>query len=298
MKHIYYFFFIAYFFISLIVVYSIHFIFFHWEISQEYDARYSVNEDFLNLDLTSWKQAPFLRFHRWEDITSSWTIAIQKDIEYWNDKKFQFFIFPEDFYEQISQWYLLYAIDTFLKLPFIYTHIDTLDVLFFNQESSARGKMFRQKIYLYSLDRILEDEAISVFIHEFWHYYDIYKWASQKLWNISKKFYEISWQDTDIIKAWQSVNDFVSWYAMSNKYEDFAESYTYYILHNSAFKEKALESSILARKYDFFKEHTFPEQQFYMKNFWKTQEILPYYWDITKITIDVKKFLQYINIYL
>ena len=34
------------------------------------------------------------------------------------------------------------------------------------------------------------------------------------------------------------VKDFVSWYAMTNKYEDFAESFTYYILHNKDFLNK------------------------------------------------------------
>jgi len=39
---------------------------------------------------------------------------------------------------------------------------------------------------------------------------------------------------------------------MTNKYEDFAESFTYYILHNKDFQEKAQKSKLLQKKYDYF----------------------------------------------
>jgi hypothetical protein len=39
---------------------------------------------------------------------------------------------------------------------------------------------------------------------------------------------------------------------MTNKYEDFAESFTYYILHNDDFALKAEKSDILKKKYNFF----------------------------------------------
>jgi hypothetical protein len=52
--------------------------------------------------------------------------------------------------------------------------------------------------------------------------------------------------------------DFVSGYAMTNKYEDFAESLTYYILHNKDFLDKTKTSRILKRKYNFFSFYIFP----------------------------------------
>jgi hypothetical protein len=39
---------------------------------------------------------------------------------------------------------------------------------------------------------------------------------------------------------------------MTNKYEDFAESFTYYVLHNDDFKNKSTKSKILKKKYDYF----------------------------------------------
>jgi hypothetical protein len=44
---------------------------------------------------------------------------------------------------------------------------------------------------------------------------------------------------------------------MTNKYEDFAETFTYYVLHNSDFVEKTKKSEVLKRKYDFFRNYIF-----------------------------------------
>jgi hypothetical protein len=44
---------------------------------------------------------------------------------------------------------------------------------------------------------------------------------------------------------------------MTNKYEDFAESFTYYVLHNNDFYSKAKKSDILMNKYNFFKNNIF-----------------------------------------
>ncbi|MCH8518763.1 putative zinc-binding metallopeptidase [Candidatus Gracilibacteria bacterium] len=313
MKRGYYFLFIAYFLLSLISLFVFRLILSGGEGLEQYDERYDVGEEFLSLDLESGKQVPFLRLHRYnlqdeesrgdeiiisDDIKETGDINTQEIIDNEVNTKFGVYVFPEDFYEDISQGYFLESMKAFLKLPFIDTHIDTLDILLFSQENLTRGQMFRKRIYLYSLERIPYSEALSVFIHEFGHYYDIYGLSPTRFGDISEKFYELSWQDIDILRAGQSVNDFVSGYAMTNMYEDFAESYTYYVLHNSSFREKSLQSTVLARKYAFFEQHAFPKKEFYMRNFSSDNNILPYYWDITKIEIDVEKFLQYIKIYL
>jgi hypothetical protein len=49
---------------------------------------------------------------------------------------------------------------------------------------------------------------------------------------------------------------------MTNKYEDFAESFAYYILHNNDFQEKTRKSSILKKKYDFFGKYLFKNDEF------------------------------------
>jgi hypothetical protein len=73
-------------------------------------------------------------------------------------------------------------------------------------------------------------------------------------------FYNISWESIKVLKPGLEQKDFVSGYAMTNKYEDFAESFTYYILHNDDFLEKSRQSALLRAKYDFFSKYLFRDE--------------------------------------
>lgn len=67
----------------------------------------------------------------------------------------------------------------------------------------------------------------------------------------SARFYVYSWQ-TSLLRTPESLEeDFVTAYAMANPAEDFAESYAYFVLAGSAFKERARKSAVLQKKYDF-----------------------------------------------
>lgn len=140
-----------------------------------------------------------------------------------------------------------------------------------------------------------DEEFLSVLIHEFAHYIDIYALPGSHFGDESQKFYDISWESVSVMKKGLDGSDFVSGYAMTNKYEDFAESYTYYVLHNKDFSKKSQKSKILAKKYDFFKNYIFDKNMFFKENFSAWEEYKPYYWDVTKIPIDVKNFLQYLQ---
>jgi hypothetical protein len=83
---------------------------------------------------------------------------------------------------------------------------------------------------------------------------------------------------------------------MTNKYEDFAESFTYYVLHNGDFLEKSNNSNLLKNKYDFFKKIVFRNNEFSGINFSNNEKIQKYYRDITKIDINLENFLQYLKI--
>jgi len=89
--------------------------------------------------------------------------------------------------------------------------------------------------------------------------------------------------------------DFVSGYSMTNKYEDFAESFTYYVLHNNDFYEKSLLSDILKKKYDFFSNYIFKNDEFKTVSYKVTPYIKDYYRDITKIEYSLQNFLQYLK---
>jgi len=58
------------------------------------------------------------------------------------------------------------------------------------------------------------------------------------------------------------MGDFVSGYALSNKYEDFAESFSFYVFHNDIFRDRALKNVSLQKKYDFFKTYVFDHEEF------------------------------------
>jgi hypothetical protein len=75
--------------------------------------------------------------------------------------------------------------------------------------------------------------------------------------DLSDEFYNISWLSTKTLRSGQSQADFVSGYAMTNKYEDFAESLTYYIIANRDFLEKSEKSEKLQNKYNFFENKLF-----------------------------------------
>ena len=74
----------------------------------------------------------------------------------------------------------------------------------------------------------------------------------------SLSFYRISWASEKTKLADSSENDFVTGYAAWDVFEDFAESFAYFVLHNETFRERAKYNSELAKKYDWFVQNLFP----------------------------------------
>lgn len=173
---------------------------------------------------------------------------------------------------------------------------DEININLNEKKSDIRWKMSKRTLRMYWVNILWRNEFTSVFIHEFGHFIDLYYFNNFLNTDISNKFYNISWDWTKVIKPGLSVNDFVSWYSMTNKYEDFAESFTYYVLHNWDFLNKLKKSDILEKKYEFFSNYVFKDNSFLSSNF-SSEELLlkDYYWDITKIDINFKKFLNYIK---
>lgn len=161
----------------------------------------------------------------------------------------------------------------------------------------VRWKMKWWIVKLFWVKKIDNEELISVFIHEFAHHIDIYYLINSSFSDndTSKYFYDISWESTKVIKNWQKQSDFISGYSMTNKYEDFAESFTYFVLHNSDFILKAEKSKILREKYNFFSNYLFKNNEFEESNFSNQNLLKDYYRDITKIGINLENFLQYLE---
>ncbi len=84
--------------------------------------------------------------------------------------------------------------------------------------------------------------------------------------------------------------DFVSGYAQSNQYEDFAESFVMYIFHNATFADRALRSESLRQKYLFLANSVFPRGYFQGTDF-SIGRVPSYVWDTTKISFSLSKYL-------
>ncbi len=210
------------------------------------------------------------------------------------EKRYNFVFLPETI-----RWWIGEKTDSirlFLETDFVNSFLWSLNVKYYQKMFDVRWKMKDSSVLLFWVEDLSSKEILSVFIHEFGHYVDIYfldDWVSD--FRKTENFYHLSWESTKVLLAGQWQKDFVSGYAMTNKYEDFAESFDYYILHNEDFKKKAENSSILKKKYDFFETTLFSQNQFEWTNFSTDDTVLDYYRDVTKIDFDMTNFLQYLE---
>jgi|GEM_PF-571897 len=95
-------------------------------------------------------------------------------------------------------------------------------------------------------------------------------------------FYQISWLTSEVQRSDTRNEDFVSGYASYNIFEDFAESFAYFVLQNDAFAKRAQDNVALARKYIWLRDVLFQgniPQIASGKSVWKGK--VP--WDITKL---------------
>lgn len=201
--------------------------------------------------------------------------------------------FPLDFKDETKDYNDL--VNSIVSSDFFSWKLNDLKIEFYKDMIDVRGKMKDKTVKMFWVKDLSYDEFNSVFIHELSHFVDLYSLEKKVFIDISDYFYDISWDSTKVIRWWQKQSDFVSGYAMTNKYEDFAESFTYYVLHNNDFLEKSKKSSVLEKKYNFFRNYIFRNNEFVKTDFSLDNEILDYYWDITKIEINSEKFLQYLK---
>lgn len=139
-----------------------------------------------------------------------------------------------------------------------------------------------------------DSEKIAVFVHELGHVVDIHYLKPGITGDLSDDFYGVSWDSYKVKKKGAKLADFVSGYALSNKYEDFAESFSFFVFHNAEFQRRAGENAQIAKKYDFFAKKLFTGKEFVGTDFGSGQT-KSYFWDTTKVAIDTKKYLFYIR---
>lgn len=206
---------------------------------------------------------------------------------------FMFYYFPDNFEKSAQEYSKLFW--DFLSSDAIKKWVYDLHIQMHEKKYYVRGKMKNKSIKMYGIEDLSKEEFLAVAIHEFAHFVDIYYFQKKVIRDLSENFYGISWESTKVIKPWLKQSDFVSGYAMTNKYEDFAESFTYYILHNKDFLQKAQKSEVLMKKYKYFWVYFFKKDDFKQQDFSKENEVLDYYRDITKIPFDIENLLQYLK---
>lgn len=177
--------------------------------------------------------------------------------------------------------------------PYFESKVTPLNLLLDSEKQEPRGQVIGNKLIL-STSISNDSEQLKVFIHELGHIVDIFYLKKGIFADPSNIFYSISWESFNTKKKGQKITDFVSGYALSNKYEDFAESFIFYIFHNEDFQKRAKQNDILQRKYNFFQSYVFEKDIFVGTSFEKNT-LSNYNWDTTKIQIDTNKYLYYIK---
>lgn len=160
-----------------------------------------------------------------------------------------------------------------------------------------RGQMSGRKVSL-TVSIESDPENAAVFTHELGHVVDIYGFPKDTNGkDISDQFYQISWTNDRTKRQDSAIADFVSGYALSNQYEDFAESFAFYVLYNDEFATRAKKNAFLKAKYDFLRNQVFAGDKFVGTSF--SYDVLPgYLWDTTRASLNLKKYLYYLQILL
>lgn len=176
--------------------------------------------------------------------------------------------------------------------------LDTLKLYF--SRRTPRG-LSNSHIVELRCAKLSDAEITSVFVHELGHVADLgyLRGESAELSGFhdgsysiplddpSAEFYQISWSDEKNQKFVAERMDFVSGYAMSDSFEDFAESFNFYILHGADFRALATESSALQKKYDFLRTEVFGGTEFQSE---RTTRAGKRVWDVTLLDFDRAEF--------
>lgn len=96
----------------------------------------------------------------------------------------------------------------------------------------------------------------------------------------SLSYYRISWESASQKRANTRPEDFVSGYAASDVFEDFAEGFVYYVLQREAFQARAKENRAVALKLRWF-------DRYFGSDFTVASSLSPWKekvpWDVTKL---------------
>lgn len=147
--------------------------------------------------------------------------------------------------------------------------ISQLESLYVRYEKpTSRGLAGKTSIILDGT--VTPQEFRALLIHEFGHVTDLgcfvgtvsagpsaFRDGSEIIFtdDPSIEFYMFSWLNDKTRRRDARADDFVSGYAASDPFEDFAETFAYFILQRNTFRIRAAMSPILAKKYNWMRDH-------------------------------------------
>lgn len=180
------------------------------------------------------------------------------------------------------------------------SHLKHLTLYFSN--SGRRGLGGGNTIIL-RCQNVTDEELVGVLVHEMGHIMDtgVMEGIKAKRSGFmdgkkvvyeddpSVEFYRLSWIDENTRRLDSKAEDFVSGYAMSDPFEDFAEAYAYYILHGNEFRALAQHNEVLQQKYDYLKTTVFHGNE-YDNGEEEEVDVEQRHFDVTVLPYDMAKF--------
>ncbi len=180
--------------------------------------------------------------------------------------------------------------------------------LYFNNDG-RRGLGGGDTIIL-RCQNVTDEELVSVLVHEMGHIMDTGVMGGKPLLGVASPFrdgsrvvplndpsvifYKYSFTDESTLRSDAIDLDFVSGYAMSDPFEDFAESYAYYILHGTEFRQLAQRNIVLRKKYTFLRDKVFHGIEYFNGDM--SQKVSPTerHYDVTVLSYDMSKFFNHL----
>ena len=162
----------------------------------------------------------------------------------------------------------LIADDTLRSLP-SYCR-DNLKTLYVNYDANPKNRGLGGTDTIIVAGNVADDEFRALLVHECGHVTDLGGFRGTAQAGMTKffdgnepifaddasvAFYRISWTAATQMKTKATKADFVSGYAMTDVFEDFAESFAYYTLQKDDFARLAKKNSALKAKFAWFEEH-------------------------------------------
>lgn len=170
-------------------------------------------------------------------------------------------------------------------------HLKNLYVRY--DQPEQRGLAGKETIILNG--NVRDEELRALFLHEFGHITDLGCLTGTRKGrpsafhdgiepivqdDPSTSFYRISWVQETTQRPGTSLGDFVSGYAAKDAFEDFAETFAYFILQPEAFRIRAMTHAALQKKWLWMEKYVL-SKHLSLASGQPWNGLLP--WDVTKI---------------